>query len=192
MRSYGENVSEEKIVQKILMSLSKNFKQIVTVIEETKDITKLSVTVLMGSLEAFEKREEDEDEDEDSVVESEFQSKLNMKSQNSKNDWENPNENSRGRESTRNNGNPKRERSAEEKSTVSTMWHLQEVYSHLENDCWFQNKPQCRNCKKFEHVEKFCRLKRNHQAKFSEDHEDESSVTYYASQPGSSEEWSKW
>lgn len=125
MRSYGENISDEKIVQKILISLTKKFKQIVTVIEESKDITKLSVTELMGSLEAFEKREEDEDDD--SVLESAFQSKLNMKSQNSKNDWEKPKENSRGGESSRNHGNPKRERSVEEKSTVSTMWHLQEV-----------------------------------------------------------------
>lgn len=145
----------------------------------------------MGLLEAFEKREEDEDEDEDSVLESAFQSKLNMKSQNSKNDWEKPEESSRGGESSRNNGYP-RERDQQKKNSQYPPCGICKKSSHLEKDCLFQNKPQCRNCKKFGHVERFCRLKRNHQANFSEDHEDESSVMFYASRPGSSEEWSKW
>ena len=44
--------------------------------------------------------------------------------------------------------------------------------SHLEKDCWFRGKPQCRNCKKFGLVEKVCRLKQNHQANFSEEKEE--------------------
>ena len=39
MKSYGENVSSEKIVSKVLHSLNTKFDHIATVIEDSKDLS---------------------------------------------------------------------------------------------------------------------------------------------------------
>ncbi|XP_021836177.2 uncharacterized protein [Spinacia oleracea] len=52
MQSYGEKISDEKIVKKNLVSLTDKFDNIVTIIEETKDLSKITVEQLMGSLES--------------------------------------------------------------------------------------------------------------------------------------------
>lgn len=56
MKTYGEEISDGRIVEKILISLSEKFDSIIVVIEETKDISKMSVQELMGSLKSYEQR----------------------------------------------------------------------------------------------------------------------------------------
>ena len=56
LRAYGENISETRVVEKILITLTEKYDLVVTAIENSSDISKLSVTELIGSLEAFEKR----------------------------------------------------------------------------------------------------------------------------------------
>ena len=41
MKSYGKNISEEKIIEKILLTLTKKHDDIVIIIEETKDLSKI-------------------------------------------------------------------------------------------------------------------------------------------------------
>ena len=54
MKSYGEEISDKRIVKKLLISLPDKFDQIVAVIEETKDFSLLSVQELFGSLKTYE------------------------------------------------------------------------------------------------------------------------------------------
>lgn len=54
MKSYGETITEQRICEKILANLSSKFDTIVTIIEESKDLSMLSVHELIGSLEAHE------------------------------------------------------------------------------------------------------------------------------------------
>ncbi|KAH9291443.1 hypothetical protein KI387_043368, partial [Taxus chinensis] len=56
IRSYGETLEDQKIVEKILRSLPIKFDSVVVAIEESKDLTQLSVDELMGSLLAHEQR----------------------------------------------------------------------------------------------------------------------------------------
>jgi gag-polypeptide of LTR copia-type/Domain of unknown function (DUF4219) len=57
MRALGEaELTEQKIVEKILISLPEPFDSIVTAIEESKDLTTLPVQQLISSLEAHEER----------------------------------------------------------------------------------------------------------------------------------------
>ncbi|XP_043700170.1 uncharacterized protein LOC122650864 [Telopea speciosissima] len=56
MRAYCEDITDKKVIEKILISLTDKYDPIVTAIEESKDISTLSVTELMGSLEAYEQR----------------------------------------------------------------------------------------------------------------------------------------
>ena len=54
MKSYGEEISDKRIVEKLLISLPGKFVPIVAVIKETKDLSLLSVQELFGSLKTYE------------------------------------------------------------------------------------------------------------------------------------------
>ncbi|XP_049399671.1 uncharacterized protein LOC125863677 [Solanum stenotomum] len=56
MRSYGEKVTDQTIVEKILRSLTPKFDHVVAAIEESKDLSVFSFDELMGSLQAHEAR----------------------------------------------------------------------------------------------------------------------------------------
>jgi len=56
MRSYGEKVTDQTIVEKILRSLAPKFDHVVAAIEESKDLSVFSFDELMGSLQAHEAR----------------------------------------------------------------------------------------------------------------------------------------
>ena len=56
IKSCEDNVSDKRIAEKILRSLPKKFKHIVVIIEETKDLSRLSIHELIGSLEAHKQR----------------------------------------------------------------------------------------------------------------------------------------
>ena len=56
MRTYGEKISDETIVSKVLRSLTPKFDHVVAAIEEAKNLSILSVDELMGSLQAHESR----------------------------------------------------------------------------------------------------------------------------------------
>ena len=52
----GESLLSNRVVEKILRSLTDNFENIVCAIEESKDLSTLTVEELEGSLEAYEQR----------------------------------------------------------------------------------------------------------------------------------------
>ncbi|GKA60040.1 hypothetical protein Tco_0759353 [Tanacetum coccineum] len=56
MKSYGEQVSDETVVEKVLRSLTVKFDHVVAAIEESKDLSRFSFDELMGSLQAHEVR----------------------------------------------------------------------------------------------------------------------------------------
>ncbi|XP_017187709.1 uncharacterized protein [Malus domestica] len=56
MKTHGEELPNEKVVQKLLISLTKPYDSIASVIKETKDIETLSVQDVMAFLRAFDQR----------------------------------------------------------------------------------------------------------------------------------------
>ncbi|KAL0300783.1 UNVERIFIED_CONTAM: hypothetical protein Sradi_6355100 [Sesamum radiatum] len=158
LKAYGEDIPEKKVVEKLLISVTEKYDPIVTTIEETKDITTLTVTELVGSLEAYEKRRSRREEN---SLENAFQSKLNMRSQNS-------------------NRKEKNFKSTMEDKKKQNMrpCRICKRTNHLEKDCYFRGKPQCRNCKRFGHVEKDCRLKGNYQANCIEENNSSDQLFY--------------
>ena len=56
MKSYGEDISDQRIVHKLLISLSMDYDSITEVIEETKDTQTIGVQEVIGSLKSHEQR----------------------------------------------------------------------------------------------------------------------------------------
>ncbi|XP_076909793.1 uncharacterized protein LOC143567213 [Bidens hawaiensis] len=55
-RAYGEDVADQKVVEKVLRSLPDRWNHVVAAIEESKDLSTLSFDQLMGSLQVHEVR----------------------------------------------------------------------------------------------------------------------------------------
>ncbi|KAA8515304.1 hypothetical protein F0562_018466 [Nyssa sinensis] len=176
VKTYGEDISNARIVKKILISLPEKFDAIVAVIEETKDISKLSIQEFMGSLKSYEQRLSRCSE---KSLESVFQSKLNFSLKNAEkkssiqehSKGESFNGGRQGRGSGRNWRGKGRYSSERKDEESSQRCNICKRSSHVEKDCWFRGKPQCHNCKRFGHVQKDCQIKTNQQASFTEEKE---------------------
>ncbi|XP_059650473.1 uncharacterized protein LOC132296279 [Cornus florida] len=174
MKTYGEDISNQRIVEKSLISFPKKYDPIVAVIEETKELEDFSVEELMGSIKAFEQRLSRRSE---KRTESAFQSKLSSFDR-SKGESSRGGRHGRGRgRNSRGRGRNNFDRSGNIESTQQNCGICKRS-SHVDKDCWFRGKPQCFNCKKFGHVKKDCRLKTNQQANFSKEKEGEASMFY--------------
>ncbi|XP_069150361.1 uncharacterized protein [Solanum lycopersicum] len=56
MRNHSDRISDQQVVEKILISVKEKYEYIVAITEETKDLSKLSIKELVGSFRAHEKR----------------------------------------------------------------------------------------------------------------------------------------
>ena len=56
MRTFGDKITDQTVVAKVLRSLTPGFDHVVAAIEESKDLTQLSIDELSGSLQAHEVR----------------------------------------------------------------------------------------------------------------------------------------
>ncbi|KAK2969370.1 hypothetical protein RJ640_000642 [Escallonia rubra] len=197
MKTHGEDISDRRIVEKTLISLPEKFDPIIAVIEETKDLSTLSVQEVMASLKSYEQRLARHTE---KAVESAFQSKLNVGSKNQERkpqNFDQPKGESsrggrygrgRGRNRGRGRGNFGRSYNSENNSKPCGVC---KKMSHVEKDCWFKGQPQCHRCKKFGHVKKDCRVKLHQQASFTEEKESEASL-FYACQSATEKNDEMW
>ncbi|CAA0830320.1 Unknown protein, partial [Striga hermonthica] len=180
IKAFGENITDKRVVEKILITLSAKYDPIVTTTEETKDLDHLSGTELIGSLEAYEKRLSMREND---TIENAFQSKLNLQSQNFKIGGRRFGENNKNKNQGRNNNN-------QQKGKYPPCGVCKKT-NHLEKDCWYRDKPQCKNCGKSGHVEKNCRAK-GYQVNFSEENEKGENLLFYANYVTSEEKNDIW
>nr|CAH66391.1 OSIGBa0134J07.9 [Oryza sativa] len=173
MRLYGEDINDQKVVEKILISLPEKYEYIVAAIEESKDLSTLTIQQLMSSLESHEERKLQR---EGSSIENAFQSKLSFRPQNS-----------RFRGNFQKNGFPMRDRGyfqkngfstqkedgqeRREKSTSSSnLWcDISQKSSHTTDMCW--KKMTCNKCKRKGHIAKYCRTREINRANFSQEKE---------------------
>lgn len=56
MATLGENIDQEMIIKKVLQILIENFDSTTLLIEETKDLSKMDLDLLIGTLTSHEER----------------------------------------------------------------------------------------------------------------------------------------
>ncbi|KAL4334611.1 hypothetical protein GQ457_07G011520 [Hibiscus cannabinus] len=79
MRTYGEQITDQKVVEKLLRSLTRKYESTVSAIEESKDLTVLTIDELLGSLQSHEDRHKSYEEN---AIEKAFQAKLKFPKEN--------------------------------------------------------------------------------------------------------------
>ena len=56
LKANGEQILDQRVVEKILRSMTRKFEHVVVAIEESKDLATLSINSFMGSLQSHELR----------------------------------------------------------------------------------------------------------------------------------------
>ncbi|XP_052477940.1 uncharacterized protein LOC128033810 [Gossypium raimondii] len=141
IRLLGEDFSDSRVVEKVITTLPERFESKISLLEDSRDLTTISLSELVNSLYALEQRRATRQEE---SPEGAFQAKVregSSSSQKAKKPWF-----------------EKRERSKKDvgRRRFPPCVHCKKT-NHLEKYCW--NKPdiQCKSCKQYGHHEKICR-----------------------------------
>ncbi|KAM2071312.1 hypothetical protein ACFX1X_040277 [Malus domestica] len=148
MRSYGEELSRERIVQKLLISLPSSYDSICSVIEHSKDLDVIEVQEVVASLKSFELRL---DRHSEHKTEKAFAS-LNVNPKPAK---------FTGNQSARYHKNWKEKGKRWDNKPTDGARNPCKHYDKLHfGECRFKGKPMCYNCDKFGHLARDCNSKK--------------------------------
>ncbi|KAI5317551.1 hypothetical protein L3X38_037258 [Prunus dulcis] len=158
LKSLGEEVTKNRIVQKILMSLSRKYKSIVAIIEDTRDLNALRVEEVIASVKVYDKREDLQDErDKLTGTEKAFSSLRVGSTQDTGGNFNNNNG------SNWNNGfggNWNNSFNSQNKQGSSSQGGVKPSAKCAKNTtfgvCRYKGKPKCGKCNRFGHVAKDC------------------------------------
>ena len=150
IRLLGEELTDSRIVEKVLVSVPERFEAKISSLEDSKDFSSMSLTELVNSLQASEQRRAIREKQ---STEGALFARQNhkpgpsgfvKKQVNEKKDKEK-------KEFYNNKGGGR-------KGNYPPCPHCKKR-NHTENFCWFRPGVQCRNCKQFGHIEKMCKNK---------------------------------
>ncbi|KAF3666602.1 Long chain acyl-CoA synthetase 1 [Capsicum annuum] len=154
IRLMGEELTDSRVVEKVLMSLLERFEAKISSLEDSKDLTKLSPSELVHALQAQEQRRFLRLEKAiETALQAKFKGKMQMQEEGKI--PETSTNSSRNNQGDSRNGVKKRENFLPCKYCRKT--------NHKEDDCWFKGKKpplQYRYCNKLGHIERFCRVKK--------------------------------
>jgi hypothetical protein len=188
IKKFGENLSDQKVVEKILRSMPKKYDHVVAAIEESKDLSVLTVNELFGSLQSHEDRMKRYEEN---SVENAFHTKLQFskgKISGGSNEFAGKGSNTRGHGGHFFRGR----RGGRGGGRSSNNYHYYNGRKSGDEGENSYRKPQCYYCKNYDHIERYCRLKEK-QANFAEEKEkDETESLFlacYSTKEGAPNVW---
>ncbi|XP_071737084.1 uncharacterized protein [Rutidosis leptorrhynchoides] len=156
IKLHGDKISDQMVVEKIMISVPQKFEAKISTIEESCDVSMLTISELTSKLQAQEQRISMRSEEK---IEGDFQASFkNNKPGNSRQNTY-KRENYKGNKSS----NSRSSSSTSKKGTFPPCKVCQNT-NHQEVNCWFKDKPnfKCNFCKKFGHIERYCRANKNH------------------------------
>ncbi|XP_074293611.1 uncharacterized protein LOC141620707 [Silene latifolia] len=144
MKTNGENINDERVVQKIIRSLNADFDNVASDIEETHDLSTLSIERLLGSLSAHEQRMRQRGKN--SISEHALQSRTNVTNHGGRG-------RGRGRERGENNFSYRMDKNVDINSSGD-----HKRISFVRRD---KSKVRCHRCERFRYYASECRTKLN-------------------------------
>ncbi|KAK5824843.1 hypothetical protein PVK06_019627 [Gossypium arboreum] len=185
IRLLGNDFSESRVVEKVITTLLEKFESKISSLDDSRDLSAISLSELVNSLYALEQRRANRQEEhpEGAFQANAKESSSSSSSYKGKKPWLDKREKSK--------------REVEKKSFPPCI-HCKKT-THLEKNCWHRPNVQCWRCKQFGHVEKVCKNKRKvhdqqqMQAKATEDlqaqEENVFSASCYATSNKISKNW---
>lgn len=176
IRLLGEKVEEQRIVEKVMVTLPEKFEAKISSIEDTWDMSCVTLNELSNALLAVEKRKafrEEESTSEIALVAAQ-RSKAQLDGE--------PKRQQNGRY-----GKDKKEQSNNRgryrRSKYPPCPYCKKT-NHTDKFCWYRPGVQCKLCKQFGHVDKVCKINQNQPAQVTENIEDPEEKLFAASIAG--------
>jgi predicted aspartyl protease len=143
VRLLGSELSDSRIVQKILVTVPERFEATITSLENTKDMLKLTVAELVNAMQAQEQRRMIRSE---GSVEGALQAKLKNY-----------------------NGGRNEKRNQSSNTSLFSPCPYCKKNNHTPDRCWWRPDVKCHKCGQLGHVERICKAQHQGEAKAVED-----------------------
>jgi hypothetical protein len=151
IRQNGDELADQKVVEKVLRSLPRKFDALVVVIEESKDLTTYSMDELVGSLKNYEDRLNRND---NTSLEHAFKTQMTFGR-----DRGRGNPGFRGRGSGRNNFQREERKNQDPGGRRNQSFSSRESNHNEASQRYDKSKIQCYYCKKYGHFTNECQKK---------------------------------
>ncbi|XP_048420314.1 uncharacterized protein LOC125468529 [Pyrus x bretschneideri] len=181
MKSYGEILTHQKEVQKVLISLSSKYDPICVVIERTSDLNIVTVQEVVGFLKSYEFRLSRHGDDAASldhafsimIFASNTQNKPFVQGNHNKgkNNW-------KSKPKKWKNKSHQLERQGEITNGSKQKCKIYDKAHY--GECWFKGKPKGHNCNRFGHMVKNCHQPKKTQAANYLNHVQDNAMMFYA------------
>ncbi|KAM0988950.1 hypothetical protein ACFX2A_013056 [Malus domestica] len=178
MKTLGEELTNQRLVQKILISLPKSYDSIASIIEETKDLDSIEVQEVIGTLKGYEQRLNMHSEN---LAEKAFTS-LSVTERDSSYRGQGSNSNQKklwkGKGKKWDNNHTSQSKSESSSESTKTKCKICDKLHY--GVCWFKGKPKCTKCDRFGHLAKDCNPRRNQVVNYAHRAEEEEVNVFYA------------
>ncbi|KAI5323652.1 hypothetical protein L3X38_032724 [Prunus dulcis] len=180
IKCYGDTIPDRKIVEKTLRSLPPKYDHVAAAIEESKDLSTLSVHELIGSLEAHEKKNQQIHR---TICGASFPvqggNSFNNQQQGSSLNHQEGSNSSNNQQGSSNSNN--------QNGRSSIQCYVCNKYGHKSADCRYK----CTRCRIPNHSQRDCRYQKNNEANFTENNDSQEQLFYtcFSSHKDSQDVW---